>query len=88
MQENLAAPAHLSPTLPRDATPEQCIRAWIDLMHTCDEFLLARLRREIGPEGDLIAAYHRWYEGEMERHDQMMLHMMEEFHKRAGSASP
>ena len=88
MQEKLAVPADLSPSLPRDATPEQCIRAWIDLMHTCDQFLLAGLRREIGPDGDLRAAYRRWYEKEMQEHDAMLLHMMEEFEWRSGPASP
>lgn len=88
MDQIVAAPAALSPSLPRNATPDQCIRAWIDLMHTCDEFLLAGLRREIGPDGDLIAAYRRWYAEEMERHDRMMLHMMEEFDRRAGCTSP
>ena len=87
MEEILSAPARLSPSLPRDATPEQCIRAWIDIMHTCDQFLLARLRREIGPDGDLREAYRRWYATQMEEHDRMILHMMEEFERRAGSAS-
>jgi hypothetical protein len=54
----------------------------MDLMHTCDQFLLAGLRREIGPDGDLAAAYRRWYWGEMEKHDRMMLHLMEEFQRR------
>jgi hypothetical protein len=84
MQENLAAPADLAPTLPHDATPDQCIAAWIDVMHTCDQFLLAGLRREIGPDGDLQAAYRRWYADDMEQHDRMMRHMMEEFERRAG----
>jgi len=30
-------------------------------MATCDQFLLAGLCREIGPDGDLQAAYQRWY---------------------------
>jgi D-alanyl-D-alanine dipeptidase len=40
------------------------------------------LRREIGPDGDLQSAYRRWSEEQMEEHDRMMLHMMEEFHRR------
>jgi hypothetical protein len=84
MEENPAAPADLAPTLLQDATPGQCVRAWIDVMRTCDQFLLAGLRQEIGPEGDLGAAYRQWYEKEMEEHDKMLLHMMEEFQRRAG----
>ena len=30
-------------------------------MRTTDKLLLAGLRRKIGPEGDLIAAYQQWY---------------------------
>lgn len=44
--------------------------------------------RDLGKNAQWAAAYRRWYEAEMERHDQLMLHMMEEFDKRAGSASP
>ena len=45
---------------------------------------LAGLRREIGPEGDLKAAYRRWYADEMEEHDRTMLHMMQELERRGG----
>ena len=52
-------------------------------MNEFDEALLAALRRQIGPEGDLRAAYRSWYEKEMEEHDKMLLHMMEEFEWRS-----
>jgi hypothetical protein len=54
----------------------------VDLMNTCEAFLLAGLRREIGPDGDLQAAYRRWYEARMEEHDRTMIHMVEEFNRR------
>jgi len=56
-------------------------------MSTCDQFLLAGLRREIGPDGDLRAAYRHWYSAEMEQHDRMIVHLMEEFKRRDGSAT-
>ena len=40
------------------------------------QVLLAGLRREIGPDGDLQAAYRKWYAEQMEEHDRTMLHMM------------
>lgn len=49
---------------------------WIDLMNACDAFLLAALRREIGPDGDLKAAYRRWYWQQMEEHDQAVFRML------------
>ncbi|MFZ5831489.1 MAG: hypothetical protein ACOY3P_15505 [Planctomycetota bacterium] len=77
--------ADLQASVPEDATPQQCIRALLDLIGACEKFLLAGLRREVGPEGDLRAAYRRWYAAQMETHDQMMVHLMEEFTRREGS---
>jgi hypothetical protein len=74
----------LSPQFPENATPQMCIKAWLDLLDASEQFLLAGLRREIGPDGDLKAAYRQWYKEQMEEHDRMMYHMMEEFSKRGG----
>jgi len=57
---------------------------WIEVMNASEQFLLAGLRREIGPDGDLKAAYRQWYKQYMEEHDKMMYHMMEELSKRGG----
>jgi hypothetical protein len=65
----------LAPSIPQDATPEQCIALWVDLMNACEEFLLAGLRREVGPDGDLKAAYRKWYADWQEEHDRMLLAM-------------
>ena len=81
MAEPQPSPFDLCPSVPDDATPEDCIRAWIDLMATCEAFLLAALRREVGPDGDIQEAYRRWYAQQMEEHDKMMPHLMESFHK-------
>ena len=72
----------------RKATAAQCLRLWLDLMGTCQQFLLAGLRREIGPDGDLATAYRRWYAGQMEEHERMMVHLMQEFARRDGSHAP
>ena len=74
-----AAFPDLSPALPEECTPGEAVAAWVDLMNTCEQFLLAGLRREIGPDGDLQEAYRRWYAAEMEEHDRTMRHMAEEF---------
>jgi hypothetical protein len=70
-------PTDLSPRVPAGATPSQCVEMWIDLMNACDEFLLAALRREVGPDGDVMAAYRRWYWQQMEEHDQAMFRMLQ-----------
>lgn len=76
--------AHLAPSVPEGATPQQCIQMWLDLMDACDQLLLAGLRREIGPEGDLQAAYRRWYAEQMEEHDRTMQRMVERFNRVGG----
>lgn len=69
-------PSDLSPPVPPDATPSQCVEMWVDLMNTCDAFLLSALRREVGPDGDVMAAYRQWYWQQMEDHDQAMFRML------------
>ena len=81
---DLIPPPDLAPSVPPAATPQQCVRMWLDLLDACEQFLLAGLRREIGPEGDLKAAYRRWVAAQMEEHDRTMLHMIEEFERRGG----
>jgi hypothetical protein len=79
------APAELAPSVPDHTTPQQRIALWLDLMEACDQLVLAGLRREIGPEGDLRAAYRRWYAEQMEEHDRMILHLAAELNRRGGS---
>jgi len=80
----LLGPSDLCAPIPEGATPEQCIRAWLDLMATCEQFLLAGLKRENASASDLREAYRRWYAGQMEEHDRMMLHLMERFLRHGG----
>jgi hypothetical protein len=84
MAGQLIPPPELAPAIPNDATPEQCVALWVDLMNACEQFLLAGLRREIGPEGDLQAAYRQWYAEQMEQHHQTVLRMMRESERRGG----
>ncbi len=78
------APADLAPSVPDGATPQQCVAMWFDLMEACDQLVLAGLRREIGPHGDLRAAYRRWYAEQMEEHDRMIFHLAAELNRRGG----
>jgi hypothetical protein len=84
MAGELIPPPDLAPPTPAGATPAECVAMWVDLVDACEQFLLAGLRREIGPEGDLQAAYRRWYAGQMEEHDRTVLHMMQELQRRGG----
>jgi hypothetical protein len=72
----LKSSPELAPTVRKSATPQQYISMWVDLMNACEQLLLAGLRREIGPQGDLKAAYQKWYAEQMEEHDRTMLRML------------
>jgi len=82
MAGQLIPPPELEPPVPDQLTPAQRIGLWMGVMDLCEQFLLAGLRREIGPEGDLRAAYRQWYATQMEEHDQTMKRMLEELSRR------
>lgn len=67
--------------LPPDATPQQGIAIWIDLMRTGSTLLLAGLRREIGPNGDINKALRKWYEEQMREHDEVMARVVERINR-------
>ena len=75
MKPEWLAPEELAPQVPEESTPQERIAMWVDLMNACDELVLAGLRREIGPDGDLRAAYRQWYAAQMEEHDRMIVHL-------------
>jgi hypothetical protein len=79
MPGELLPPAELAPPIPHETTFQERLDLWVDLMNTCEQFLLARLRREIGPDGDLEAAYRRWYEQRCEEHEQDLIRMAQRF---------
>jgi hypothetical protein len=47
MTSSLVSLPELTPSVPKSATPQQCIAMWVDLMNACEQLLLAGLRREI-----------------------------------------
>ena len=75
----------MAPPVPERLTPKQRIEMWLDLMDSCEQFLLAGLRQEVGLSGDVTAAYRQWYSQQMQEHDRTMLRMMQEFHGRRGT---
>jgi len=53
--------ADLAPPVLHNLTAGEAISFWVALMNLHEQFLLAGLRREIGPGGDLQAAHRQWY---------------------------
>ena len=82
MSAELLPPPELAPPIPHDTSFQQRLEMWVDLMNTCEQFLLAGLRREIGPDGDLQAAHRRWYEQHMEERDREKIQMLENLSRR------
>lgn len=82
MAGQLIPPPELAPPIPENLTPAQRIALWMGMMNVCEQFLLAGLRREIGPNGDLREAHRRWYATQMEEHDRAMKRMLEELSRR------
>jgi hypothetical protein len=58
---------------PRGTPQPGCGAEWLDLLHTAEKLVCAGLRREIGPRGDLHAAYRQWYADQMREHDELLL---------------
>jgi len=81
MSNRLIPPPNLAPQAQNAASPTERIAAWCDLMDTCEEFLLAGLRRKIGPDGDLQAAYRDWYQRQSAEKDRQWLAMRKRFHR-------
>ena len=84
MAGQLLPPPDLAPSLPPCLTAKQRIALWMQLMDACEQFLLSGLRRRVGPDGDLQAAYRAWHAGQREEHDATMVHLMKEFQLRSG----
>lgn len=49
---------------------------WLAVMRATDAIQLASLRRRIGPDGDLQAAFRRSYESHMREHDRALIAML------------
>jgi hypothetical protein len=69
----------------RDGAANRGIELWAEWLDTCEGFLLAGLRRQVGPDGDVRAAFRQWYAETMTEHDRTMLHLLAEFDRRSRS---
>ena len=64
------------PTTKRAGPSAQSVLRWMDLMETCEQMVLAGLRRKIGPDGDLERAYRDWYRQQRANRDSEIAHML------------
>ena len=82
MASQLIPPPGLEPPGPEGLTADQRIALWLDLMDTGEELLLAGLRHDVGPGGDVAKAYRLWCEQQGEEHDRAMRRLAENLYRR------
>jgi hypothetical protein len=82
MANQLIPPPGMEPSIPDRLTPDQRLALWVDVLDTGEEFLLAGLRREVGPDGDIREAYRRWWARQSEEHDKAMRLMAANLYRR------
>ncbi len=70
-------PRPAAPRTVNGITPGQRVEMWADLMDSCEAILRAGLRRKVGPEGDVEAAYREWYDRQMAEHDKTLRHTLQ-----------
>jgi hypothetical protein len=82
MAGQLIHPVKLAPPIPNDLSSEQCIALRRQAYDAGDQLLLAGLAREVGPGGDVLAAYRRWNEDYLRQHDGTIFRMLTNLHSR------
>jgi hypothetical protein len=78
----LIPPPELAPPVPENLTPEQCVDLWLGQLDLGEQLLLAGLRQQVGPAGDVMAAYRQWRDEQRQEHDRMIRHMLAELGRR------
>jgi len=76
MAGQLIPPVELAPPAPQDLSSEQCVALWREVYDAAEQLLLAGLAREVGPGGDVLAAYRCWNEAYLRQHDAMIFRML------------
>ena len=82
MAGQLIPPVELAPPIPHDLSSEQCIVRGREAYDAGEQLLLAGLAREVGPGGDVLAAYRRWNEDYLRQHDETIFRMLTNLHSR------
>jgi hypothetical protein len=80
MSDTAYADRLLPPPPPRDS--HESVAAYLELLDLGDLFLRAGLRDQLGPDGDVDAAYQEWNRQHMEADTRKTIHMLEELNRR------
>jgi hypothetical protein len=69
-------PPELAPADLRDIPLDKRAVVWLDMLDAGYKLVMAGLTREIGPTGDVNAAYRAWYAEQMAEHDRAVERML------------
>ena len=72
MMPEISCPPESTSAALEGLTPCQRIALWMEVCDAGEALLLAGLRREVGPAGDVAAAYRNWSLEQRKDHDQML----------------
>ena len=76
MSNQLIPPIDLAPADLNELTPGQRVAVWLDLLRAGDKLVMAGLAREVGPTGDVQAAYADWCACQGAEHDRVLERML------------
>jgi hypothetical protein len=82
MSETVYADRLEPPPPPRDS--HESVAAYLELLDLGDLFLRAGMRHQLGPDGDVDAAYQVWNQQQMEADTRKTIRMLEELNRREG----
>ncbi len=76
MPSQLLPASDLAPNALSDLPSGQRVAVWLDMLDAGYKLVIAGLARDVGPAGDLRAAYRDWYSKQMAEHDQTIARML------------
>jgi hypothetical protein len=76
MKSQLIPPPELAPPSVMHLPMSKRIGMWIDLVNMGEAFLRAGLRRKIGPDGDINAAFRDWNSRQMEERESRQIQFL------------
>jgi hypothetical protein len=85
MKHQLIPPPDLSPPSIKHLPAAMKVALWGQMVDEGDQMVLAGLRRKLGPNADVHAAFLEWLDRRNEEHDRTMVRMLTEMRRRENS---
>jgi hypothetical protein len=82
MKNQLIPPPELAPPSIRHLPAIEKIAIWAQMVDEGDQMVMAGLRRRIGPNGDVHAAFLEWLDRQTAEHDRAIAQMITNLRRR------